>query len=415
MSKPCAWQEVTFLEKIELNHKVKLNKGQMYPFIDMPSVGVGMRAPEKIKYKEYNGSGVRFCKHDTLIARIEPCLQNGKRFFFREGEVGFGSTEYAVFSPKDSSIDPEFLYYFLNQERINKRFEAALTGTSGRRRMDTSFLASYVISIPDIQTQKNIASVLSALDDKIELNNQLIEVLEDQVQQVYDYWFMQFDFPDANGKPYRSSGGKMVWNEMLKNELPDGWKISELQDIIETNPSIKISKGTSAPYIELDTLSANRYLTGLSARREYNGGGMKFCNGDVLLVRITPSLENGKTGLVHDLPEGVAGFGSTEYIVMRGRNMPLSAYCITLARSPKFRAYAISKMRGTSGRKRLDYHDVDAYKIALPPDAVLRDFESICTPLLERIHIAMVENHELAAERDFLLPQLMTGEITVAD
>ncbi|MCQ2366359.1 MAG: restriction endonuclease subunit S [Akkermansia sp.] len=156
-----------------LNHKVKLQQGEVYPFVDMPSVGIGMRAPDRVSYKEYTGGGVKFARNDTLIARIEPCLQNGKRFYFREGEVGFGSTEYIVFSPKDDSVDPMFLFYYLNQECINKRFESAMAGTSGRRRVDTSFLDTYRVLLPEINNQKRIAAVLSIIDDKIELNRRI--------------------------------------------------------------------------------------------------------------------------------------------------------------------------------------------------------------------------------------------------
>ncbi len=173
MSEMYSWSEYSFFDKILLNHKVKLQQGEVYPFIDMPSVGIGMRAPERVSFKEYTGGGVKFSRNDTLIARIEPCLQNGKRFYFREGDVGFGSTEYIVFSPKDDSVDPMFLFYYLNQERTNKRFEAAMAGTSGRRRVDTSFLDSYRILLPGINNQKKIAAVLSIIDDKIELNRRL--------------------------------------------------------------------------------------------------------------------------------------------------------------------------------------------------------------------------------------------------
>jgi len=231
-------------------------------------------------------------------------------------------------------------------------------------------------------------------------------------QALYDYWFVQFDFPDENGKPYKSSGGKMVWNEVLKREIPAGWKSGQIGDFIQANPPERLEKEKVAPYIEMDALSTTCYLTDEPARKRY-AGGMKFRNKDVLIARITPCLENGKTALVHDLKEDEVGFGSTEYIVIRGKALPLPMFCICLARSSEFRPYAISKMTGTSGRKRLDYKDVERYKIAIPPTSLLAKFENWAKNVLDRMHQAHVQNRLFSRQRDFLLPLLMNGQVQV--
>ena len=320
-----------------------------------------------------------------------------------------------VMQTHTAECHPSYLKYHLQWEGgkqaiLNKRSGSTVFG------IRSAELKKVVLHIhEDTAEQERIAHALSCLDAKIAHNNELIKLLEEQAQLVYDYWFMQFDFPDENGRPYRSSGGKMVWSDELQRNVPAGWEIGSLGDILRVNPTEKLSKGTAAAYIELGTIATDRYLTGAPVQRIYDGGGMRFRNLDVLLVRITPSLENGKTALVHDLADNEIGFGSTEYIVMRGLNFPMPAYCITLARSPKFRNYAISRMRGTSGRRRLDHKDVSAYVTTLPPESTMRDFEAICEPIIERLHIVTNENKDLAAQRDFLLPRLMTGEITVAE
>ena len=236
--------------------------------------------------------------------------------------------------------------------------------------------------------------------------------LEAMAQAIYDYWFVQFDFPDESGKPYKSSGGKMVWSNELKREIPADWEAGLLSSIIHVNPTESLKKGCNAPYIAMEALSTTDYLTDVPTLKQYVGG-MKFRNNDVLIARITPCLENGKTALVHDLNTNEIGFGSTEFIILRGKYFSQPAFCITLARSVEFRQYAISKMTGTSGRRRLDYKDVCIYKLAVPPGVLLKRYEAAIASLLDRMHRIHVQNHLLSKQRDFLLPLLMNGQVTV--
>ena len=243
-------------------------------------------------------------------------------------------------------------------------------------------------------------------------HHSLNDNLEAMAQALYDYWFVQFDFPDENGKPYKSSGGKMVWNEVLNREIPRGWSCGQLGDIIQANPTEHLNKGAVAPYIAMEALSTTRYLTDEPEKKAY-AGGMKFRNKDILIARITPCLENGKTALVHDLKDKEVGFGSTEYIVIRGKLFSLPTFCICLARSKEFRPYAISKMTGTSGRRRLDYKDVEAYKLPIPPASLLCKFENWGAGVLDKMHKALVQSRILEKQRNFLLPLLMNGQVQV--
>ena len=303
---------------------------------------------------------------------------------------------------------PRFVYYLLQLFDFQRFCEKSTV--PGINRND---LYPTVIKIPlSIKKQKLIAQVLSSLDEKIDLNRQLNDNLEAMAQALYDYWFVQFDFPDANGKPYKSSGGKMVWNEVLKREIPAGWSCGQLGDIIQANPTEHLNKGAVAPYIAMEALSTTRFLTDEPEKKAY-AGGMKFRNKDILIARITPCLENGKTALVHDLKDKEVGFGSTEYIVIRGKLFSLPTFCICLARSKEFRTYAISKMTGTSGRRRLDYKDVEAYKQPIPPASLLCKFENWGAGVLDKMHKTLVQNRILEKQRDFLLPLLMNGQVQV--
>jgi type I restriction enzyme S subunit len=268
------------------------------------------------------------------------------------------------------------------------------------------------VYLPELTTQQKIASVLSSLDSKIELNNRINAELESMAKTLYDYWFVQFDFPNANGKPYKTSGGKMVWNEELKREVPEGWGINFLSEIFEFNPSLSLKKGAVSSYIDMDALPNEGYMTKEVQKKEFNGG-VKFQNGDLVIARITPCLENGKTGLVTLLDDDEIGFGSTEFIVLRGKTRSLSGFASMLSRSDLFRKYAITNMTGTSGRKRVDAKNIEKYKLAIPKDNLLEKFESIIVPFFQKMTVNTIENQKLTELRDWLLPMLMNGQVKV--
>lgn len=355
--------------------------------------------PNRISLTKYKAG-------DVLVSNIRPYLKK----IWQADCSGGCSSDVLVFRARPHH-SPGFLYALLLQDAF---FDYVMTGKKGSKmpRGDKQQIMLYPVLQFSGKDEERIGYLISAVSQKILINEKLNDNLEAMAQALYDYWFVQFDFPDENGKPYKSSGGKMVWSEELKREIPQGWRIGKLSDIIQANPTEKLGKGVEAPYIEMEALSTTNYLTGAPARKKY-AGGMKFRNMDVLIARITPCLENGKTALVHDLNGDEVGFGSTEYIVIRGKHFSLSLFCITLARSPEFRLYAISKMTGTSGRRRLNYKDVETYKLPIPPDAVLRRFESWGNSVLKRMHQLHIQSRALEKKRDFLLPLLMNGQVHV--
>jgi type I restriction enzyme, S subunit len=145
------------------------------------------------------------------------------------------------------------------------------------------------------------------------------------------------------------------------------------------------------------------------------GSGARFTNGDTLIARITPCLENGKTALVDCLPEGAVGWGSTEFIVLRPHSDISRALPYLIARHEPFRAHLIAAMSGTSGRQRVQADAVDRYEIALPPAPVLRAFGELADPIFERLTTISNENDALLALRNTLLPKLISGELRVCD
>jgi type I restriction enzyme S subunit len=326
--------------------------------------------------------------------------------------------------------DQVFLYYLINNPRFERYVFQTQTGSSVPH-ISKSQIEEYEVPNFDYLSQQKIASVLSALDDKIELNNRINAELEAMAKLVYEYWFVQFDFPfdGAQGKPvvslsacaersrsrvegYKSSGGKMVWNEELKREVPEGWEVGFLENLAKFNPSQKLERESLAPYLGMSSIPTNCYMTEMPEEKEFSGG-IKFQNGDIVVARITPCLENGKTALITLLEDNSVGFGSTEFIVIRARERSTRSFLTILSRSESFRNFAISKMTGTSGRKRVDAKELAKFQMAIPPNDLLKKYAAIVDSYFEKMTINTKQNQELASLRDWLLPMLMNGQVRI--
>ena len=265
-------------------------------------------------------------------------------------------------------------------------------------------LKSFRVPVPALPVQHAVAAVLGSLDDKIELNHQISHTLETMAQALFKSWFVDFE-------PFREQGIQ----ESVLGPIPREWRCATVSEAIEINPSRRVEQGANAIYVDMASLptASARVLTVI--RRDFTGSGSRFRNGDILLARITPCLENGKTAIVDFLEDGENGWGSTEFIIL-GPKTPLSTpfiYC--LARNPDFRAHAIQAMTGTSGRQRVDTGYFNYYWLAVPPKSVAELFDHKVEPWFQMMKANDDESHVLATIRDALLPKLVSGEIRVKD
>lgn len=327
---------------------------------------------------------------------------------YYEGKFNLHQRCYVIYD-LDQEYSTKYLYYKL--KTLTKHFANVFVGsTVPSLRLD--HITDLDIEFPKLDVQQKIASVLSSLDAKIDLNSSINTRLEAMAKTLYDYWFVQFDFPNEDGKPYKSSGGKMVWSEELKREIPKGWEVGELADLFTLNPSISLKVGAISSYIDMDALPTDGFMTKEVQKKAFNGG-VKFQNGDLVIARITPCLENGKTGLITLLDSDEVGFGSTEFIVLRGKQKPLSCFAACLSRSELFRKYAIANMTGTSGRKRVEAKLIEKFPLAIPPQFILDRFEKVINPNFQITTVNTKQNQHLSQHRDWLLPMLMNGQVKV--
>jgi type I restriction enzyme S subunit len=197
--------------------------------------------------------------------------------------------------------------------------------------------------------------------------------------------------------------------------VPEGWEVFAVEDAIQVNPKVALKKGEVAPFVDMKALPTSGFDINEVTYKAY-GGGAKFQQGDVLLARITPCLENGKTGLVEFLEEAEVGFGSTEFIVMRGKGLLKAPYVACLARYPAFRSHCELGMVGSSGRQRVQKSSFGDYFLALPPDnGVLEEFDRMTSPSFDKMSISKDESKNLAKLRDTLLPKLFSGQLRIPE
>ncbi|MFO7966807.1 MAG: restriction endonuclease subunit S [Archaeoglobaceae archaeon] len=398
------WSEYVFSQAVNINPKRNLAKGTVAPYIEMSSVLPDKRKPSEIKMKEYSYGGAKFKSEDTLLARITPCLENGKIALVPRisEEIGFGSTEFIVLSGKDGITDNLFVYYLARSHEVRDFAIKSMTGSSGRQRVPIDAFDHLTVKIPPLQEQQKIAEILGALDDKIELNYKMNKTLEEIAQAIFKNWFVDF-------KPFKDN---LVYNEEMGKEIPGGWEVDYITRLIEFDPTIRLEKNKKYLFVSMSDVEPNCMACNHNFK-EYTGSGARFTFGDTLLARITPSLEHGKTAFVGFLEEDRFGFGSTEFIVMHPKRTFLHEFVYLLAREKNFRDHAIKSMTGSSGRQRVPREALEKYKFVVPPEDILELFHIMLEPFFHQISTNFYESMKLAQIRDTLLPKLLSGEIRV--
>ena len=309
--------------------------------------------------------------------------------------------------------DPRYIYYLLScLGRIRTSDKSAVPGVNRNELHEMA-----VPAITDKSKQKKIAAVLSALDAKIDCNNRINAELEAMAKTLYDYWFVQFDFPDANGKPYKSSGGKMVYNATLKREIPEGWADGTLDDLGRivggSTPSTSKSENfTTAgiPWITPNDLSDNKnnkFIT--RGSQDVTEAGIKNAS-----LKLYPS---GTVLMSSRAPIGYMAIARNELTTNQGfksfipNNGYSTAYIYyTVKRSLK----TIAQYASGSTFKEVSATVLKTVKVPLPDSDTVDEFTKMVEPIFSRQDKLELENQQLAELRDWLLPMLMNGQVTVA-
>ncbi len=323
--------------------------------------------------------------------------------------------------PRKDRLDGCFAYYALQTRKVREDIIGRSTGTTVQG-IRQSELRRVRLPVPELSLQVAAASVLRAIDDRIALLRETNATLEAIAQALFKSWFVDFDPVRAKSQGLAPAGMDEAtaglfpgsFEESASGPLPRGWRALTLAEAFEINPSRSLRKGVEAKYLEMAGVPTSGHCADTISVRAF-GSGTKFRNGDTLLARITPCLENGKTAFVDFLEGHEIGWGSTEFIVLRPK-APLSEYtAYLLCRHAPFREFAERSMSGTSGRQRVQNDVLATFRIAVPSPAVAESFGALVCPLQQ----AITSNHSMAATlgalRDALLPRLISGQLRLPE
>ncbi|HHT3725108.1 TPA: restriction endonuclease subunit S [Citrobacter freundii] len=375
-------------------------------------------------------------------------VSNDDLFYFKDGNLTW-------FRNFNSRVLSGYIYCWLKSPLARKKLDEISIGTT-QRALTIASLKKIQIKIPSLDVQKKIVFIYESLSKKIINNGKINQTLEQMAQALFKNWFVDFEPVKAKIGVLESGGSQeeatfaamtaisgksadalaiferehpeqyaelkataelfpSAMQESELGEIPEGWAIGNLGKIIEFNPKRILKKGINAPYLDMKNVPVKGHSVQEVVCREVTSG-TKFKNGDTLLARITPCLENGKTAFVDFLSSNdTVGWGSTEFIVMRvKRDLPLSiSYFI--ARLESFRITAIQSMQGTSGRQRADAGVLQNMPWVIPPDALLMKFGKFSNFVIDNNRVKHNQNTLLSQLRDTLLPKLLSGEITLPE
>ena len=335
------------------------------------------------QYPVYGSGGIMryadrylYDKESILIPR-KGSLNN---IFYQEGPFWTVDTMFWTEIDK-AKVEPKFLFYQLTLVDLEN-----LNVGSAVPSLTVPVINDIDITLPPLDEQKRIAGVLSSLDDKIDLLNRENVTLEALAETLFRHYF-------------------------IENPNPT-WKEGKIADLVDFNPSRKLTKNEDSPYIEMANIETQGYAPSSWRMRPF-ASGTKFINGDAIMARISPCLENGKAAYIDFLEDGQVGWGSTEFLVMRSKMglHPFFAYIMT--RYDDFRDHAVSSLVGSSGRQRVDLDNLLKYSIFIPDEKAITSFNREMEMIISKMRSNQLQMRTLAFQRDIILPRLMSSEVKV--
>ena len=399
------WKEYRLGDFMEFNPKISLKKDTVARKITMDLLVPHSRDIYSWTYEPYSG-GAKFQNGDTIMARITPCLENGKHAFISlldENEIAYGSTEYIVIRGRKGISDNLFVYYLTHFPSFKDAAVKSMVGTSGRQRAQVDVLENLTMKLPSLHEQKRIANILTRLDDKIAVNKQINDNLEQQAQALFKSWFVDFD-------PFRDQ----PLTESELGMIPNGWRAAVLDELCSF-----ISRGLTPKYDESSdelilgqTCVRNNIVTLDNARRHKpKQRTEKWVQQWDTLINSTGIGSLGRVGIVYFDMDNVAI--DSHITVIRPKSALVRHYVgrNLLSRQPEIENMAV----GSTGQTELPKERVKSLPMMLPDENALIRFNAIIEPIAYQLYRNIEESRRLASLRDALLPRLMSGELTIDD
>ena len=387
---------------VDCLHKTAPIQENGYPSIRTPNVGRGrliLEGVNRVSQAVYDEWTKRATPEpgDLIMAREAPA---GNVAIIKDGQTVCLGQRTVHLRPDPSKVDPDFLCYFLLAPKQQGALLAGETGATAGHVNMRDIRRLKLGRLPEKNSQRKAGEIIAAYDDLIENNQRRIALLEETARLLYREWFVHFRFP----------GHEHI---QITDGVPEGWERLPASEAFEVNPKTPRDDEGTIRYFPMAALSETGMVIGRGPMEEREKStSVRFRNGDTLLARITPCLENGKTGYVQMLEDGEVACGSTEFIVLRQRRVS-SYYIYLTARQHDFRENAIRSMIGSSGRQRVQPNCFDRYFVAVPPALLAKLFDEAVGEMFDQIGNLDQQNQKLSQARDLLLPRLMNGEIPV--
>ena len=336
------------------------------------------------------------------------------KYILREGDIVFsrvGSVDRSTYVKKEQEgwlfsgrclrvrcdselVNPRYLSFYFKLDQFKKMMLNLSVGAT-MPSLNTAIMDNILISLPTIDIQNKIAVFLDNIDEKVSNNNEIAQQLKAMAKTIYDYWFLQFEFPNEEGKPYKSSGGKMVWNEELQRDIPEGWNIEKLKDIIIENSKSKIKVGDVK-----------------------NEGDIPFFTSGADILATSEPLVSGLNCYLN-----TGGNADVKYYY-GDASYSTDTWCITAKDDMKYiLPFILDKIKPSmdkvffqgTGLRHLQKNLLREYSICIPNNDVTKKFEKIARDIFEQQHNLLAENRKLESLKEFLLPLLMNGQVTVGE
>ncbi len=390
------WHKTEIGEVFEVNPLRSIPRGQITPFVPMEVLPENGRSPTQIKVREFNGSGIKFKNGDTLIARITPCLENGKTVFIKElpeKVIGHGSTEYIVLSSKHNQTDNLFGYYLARSPEFRRYAIGHMEGTSGRQRVSSDAIKKYAFALPPLEEQKAISRILGTLDDKIELNYRMIETLESMARALFKDWFIDFGPVRTKMQNNKSYLPEDLWslfpNYLNDADKPANWEIQHISKFLN------LVYGKSLP-------ARNRNTGDVPV---YGSGGIAGFHDEALVTEKTIIV--GRKGTVGSLYwENRPSFPiDTVFYIEPKASLSFCYYLLS--------SFPLRTMNTDAAVPGLNRDNVYRLEFPSPPPELVIHFTKITDKIREKIDTCTRESEILSQLRDTLLPKLISGEIRV--
>ncbi|MDR0535166.1 MAG: restriction endonuclease subunit S [Puniceicoccales bacterium] len=412
------WKQVALGNVAEINPARTLKKGMITPFIPMNALSAHTRSPARIDKRTFIGQGVKFQNGDTLLARITPCLENGKTVFVSglpEMCVAHGSTEYIVMSGKTGIADSLFIYYLSRSNDFRNHAITHMEGTSGRQRVPNDVVEKYSLPLPPLPEQKTIARILGTLDDKIELNRRMNATLEAMACALFQSWFVDFAPVHAKAAGRQPSGMDAPtaplfpasFQDSELGEMPEGWEIKSLDQVAQYLNGLALQKyppndGTTLPVIKIaqlrkgDSVDADRCDSNIPPEYVIDDGDVLFSWSGSLEVEIWC----GGRGALNQHLFKVTSHDFPQWFY----------YHWTRQHLDNFRLIAASKATTMGHIQRK--HLTEA-KVLVPPMSLIKTLTPSIQPLLDKIVANRIQSRTLATLRNTLLPQFLSGTLQI--